>query len=101
MELSLNPTDQDFKAALDEVKKKGKKDKQEYNFVVRPDSNGLALPVTQSDFQEYLVTGEYGQRLEEIEAENQEKAFIDDLPFLESEADVRNLLSCLNGLKIV
>lgn len=96
MDLLLNPTDQDFKAALDEVKKKGRMDQQQYNFVVRPNSNGLALPVTESDFQEYLAYGEYEERLEEMEEED----FIDDLPFIESETELMDLLSCLNGLRI-
>lgn len=88
----LDPHSDEFKQALAEVQKKGQMDKIGYNFVVRPGSTGI-LPVTQDESTEYLRYGEYDERLQEIEREE----FLEDLPMIESEAELRAVLQCLNG----
>ena len=43
------------------------RDGDNYAFVVRPDSGGIATPVTMAELEEFMEGGEYDQRLIELE----------------------------------
>ncbi len=45
------------------------RDGSSYAFAVRPDSGGVAEAVTLSELEDFLYSGEYDERLDEIAAE--------------------------------
>lgn len=42
-------------------------DGNSYAFIIRPDSGGIAEPCTMAELDDYLNSGEYDERLEEID----------------------------------
>lgn len=73
------------------------KDGETYHFVVRPGTaENLAVPVTESELDDYFQSGEYDARLEEMEASQPEEP---ELETVETMKELEGLLQCLHGLK--
>lgn len=73
------------------------KDGESWHFVVRPGtSENLAIPVTQSQLNDYFQSGEYDERLGEMETNQPEETELETVETLE---ELEGLLQCLHGLK--